>query len=156
MMGMGGLTKEKYFAQLLGKDGTSKGKDEIGEQPFASDHEGGRFLEGSEGSPGLPCTHQSTPYPALLPLHRELHPPLIHLPKSLKLPTDMAAPNDKDFCIPAHTDEEDLEAELQEERDLDEEDIFLAQEYEVDLWKQFEMEHKYKGTRKRSGKRTRK
>jgi hypothetical protein len=150
MMGMGGLTKEKYFARLLGEDGTSKGKNETGEQQFLGDDEGGSSIE---GSPGLPDTHQSSIYPALLPLHRELHPPLIHLPKSLALPSERAASNDEDLCMPAHTDEEDLEAELQEERDLDEEDILLAHEYEVDLWKQFGLEHKYKGTRKRSGKR---
>ncbi|KAF8234014.1 hypothetical protein L208DRAFT_1359837 [Tricholoma matsutake] len=144
MIGMRGLTKEKYFAQLLGESvfGTSE---------VQSDSEGG---EGHHGSHGV---HRSTALPALPPLHREVHPLFIYLPESLLIPTEIITSTGEDLCIPVHADEEDLEEELEEERQLDEADSLLARQYEVDLWKQFGLEHKHKDRRKGTRrKRTRK
>jgi hypothetical protein len=163
MMGMRGLTKEKYFAQLLGENasGTSEVESDAEEQQFSGDdivsnnEERGSSVEGSEGDQDLPDTHQSTAFPALLPLHRELHPPLIHLPDSLSISMEVTSTSE-DFCMPVHTDEEDLQEELEEEHDLDEADSLLELQYEVDLWKQFGLKHKHKKTSKGTGKRARK
>ena len=156
MMGMNSLTREKYFAPLLGENifGTSEvgnTAEVSGNYVDSSDEEQETTVGGIEGK-GLSCTHQSTAFPALLPLHRELHPPLIHLPESLTLLTETEASTENDLYTPVHTDEEGLEEELEEEHELDEADSLLAYQYEVDLWKQFGVEHR--DARKKMGKRT--
>ena len=114
MMGMGGLTKEKYFAQLLGENvsGVPQVGSDAEEQPF--------------------------------------------LPTSLSILPELMTSTNEDGCIPVHTDEEDLEEELEEEHELDEADILLARQYEADLWKQSGLKHRHRkprrGTRNRIAK----
>jgi hypothetical protein len=156
MMGMRGLTKERYFAQLLGENvsATSEALSDAEEQEISEDdiashyEEHGSSVEGGEVNYGLRGIHRSTSFPVLLPLHRELHPPLIYLPESLSMPTENVTSTSENFCMPVHTEEDDLEEELEEEGELDEADSLLARQYEVDLWKQFGLEHKHKDTRK--------
>lgn len=162
---MRGLTKEKYFAQLLGESvfGTSEVQSDSevhqlsGHEITSHDGERGSSVEGGEGHHGSHGVHRSTALPALPPLHREVHPLFIYLPESLLIPTEIITSTGEDLCIPVHADEEDLEEELEEERQLDEADSLLARQYEVDLWKQFGLEHKHKDRRKGTRrKRTRK
>ena len=161
-MGMRGLTKKKYFARLLGEDTSITSEVESdAEERRSSEDESTSQDEEQEGSGGKDhsshYSHQSaaTDFPVLLPLHRELHPPLIHLPGSLSLPTDIAVLTDEDFCMPEDTDEEIFETEFEKEHELDEMDSSVARQYEADLWKLFGLEHKHKivkkGARKRIG-----
>jgi hypothetical protein len=143
MMGMRGLKKERYFAQFLGENVCGMSEVQQFSGDVASRCEGrGSLSEGDEGNRGL------TGLALLpLPLHRELHPALIHLPESLSIPAPITSTGE-DFCISVHTDEEALEEELVEERELDEADSLLAHQHEVELWKQVGLDQKQNSTRR--------
>ena len=125
MMGINGITKEKYFAHLLGGKASGNAMHSIDEENDTSD-------DGSEGRDDSKLSgERRASFPALLPLHRELYPALFHLPKSFSLCNEGV----KEDILPSiATDDESLQQELEEEHDLDERDGLLALQYEADLW----------------------
>lgn len=149
MMGMKGLTRDKYFAKLLGEDAPEA---EV-EQELENDHEGaaGSDFQSDEGDENTDeegedvdndddlLGEKAAPYyPATLPLHREIHPPLVRLPMSLApLASDTIGVSMNDSLMIADTDDDELDEELREEMELDSVDQLLAHKYEEDLWKQF-------------------
>lgn len=75
-------------------------------------------------------------FPALMSLHRELHPPMVALPRSLLASTSsrhIATQPDDDELMDVDTDDEALMAELEAEDALDEHDEDLDMEYEAIL-----------------------
>ncbi|KAG6900763.1 hypothetical protein C0993_002187 [Termitomyces sp. T159_Od127] len=129
MMGMMGLSKEQYFAQLL--------EDDIPALPETAQTEDEVAHEDGNDSPLL---EESTvlPLPLPLPLQREIHPPLVTLPMSLmsraQVRSRSVAPAEGDL-MPIETDEEKLFEELDDEMNIDNADKVLADEYEINLWK---------------------
>ncbi|KAG5651768.1 hypothetical protein H0H81_007521 [Sphagnurus paluster] len=152
MMGMQGLTKEKYFAQLLEEDSPDTPEAERDEQLPGSEENDEHEDEGAgddetdvdddddDEDEGSPLSKKPQVFPVLLPLHRETHPPFVHLPKSLTSGGSsvlaIVAPADE-LLMSADTDEEDLLEELEEEMDIDEADEKLAARFEAGLWKEF-------------------
>ncbi|KAG6917313.1 hypothetical protein DXG01_002971 [Tephrocybe rancida] len=140
MMGMVGMSKDQYFAQLLGEETPEHEESAEEDDDDAEDatDEIGEDDQGDEDD--LPDAERPTLYPMLLPLHREIHPPLVMLPKSL-LPRTPArsgptlAMDDK--LIPTEPDNDEVLEELDDEMALDAADQALAYEYEADLWKVF-------------------
>ncbi|KAG6844699.1 hypothetical protein H0H87_004575 [Tephrocybe sp. NHM501043] len=140
IMGMLGLTKEQYFAQLLGEDlseaheveETAEEADDEAETEEPGDANGSydddSRMEGPNGSP------------ILLPVHREIHPPLVNLPKSLQPSAPVLSGMSilsEDQLLPTETDDDELFEELDEEMNLDRTEQVLSFEYEADLWKLF-------------------
>ncbi|RDB16963.1 hypothetical protein Hypma_002638 [Hypsizygus marmoreus] len=149
MMGMQGMTREKYFAQLLGED-TLEPPEAEESNPSDDDNDldeddesmNGDTQDSENDSDGPRRQDWPTVFPALLPLHCEIHPPFVHLPNSLTPSYDGAEAAEKDILMAVDTDEEELEEELQEEDELDESDKKNALDHELTLWKQFSMEKK--------------
>ncbi|KAG5643165.1 hypothetical protein DXG03_001495 [Asterophora parasitica] len=154
MMGMRGLTKRQYFAQLLGEDmsetdeeqlpaedeGASEGEeDKNGEGENDEDGSEDDDEESDDDDDGSPHLAEPRIFPDLLPLNREIHPPLIHLPKSLLAHNSArgTAPATDDLLMPVDTDEEELLEELEDEIELDKTDKVAAKAYEADLWMEF-------------------
>lgn len=143
-MGMKGLTRAKYFVQLLGE-----GELEMESEDESDD--GNDEQDSSDGEEILPedaddenlinefVDEDQPSFPALLPLHREVHLPLIHLPNSI-IPNhsidDDTGTLPNELLMSLDVSEDNLDLELQEEMDLDEEDMMSACEYEAQLWKQ--------------------
>ncbi|TFK45734.1 hypothetical protein OE88DRAFT_1740007 [Heliocybe sulcata] len=84
--------------------------------------------------------------PVLLPssLHREVYAPTVRLPygasqtRLSRHPKD--AGSDDDCLMPSETDEEALQAELQEEEEVDKMDRAAEEEYEKGLWGQMDVD----------------
>jgi hypothetical protein len=148
MMGMEGLTKAKYFADLLDEEmfSISEKEAESGDDDNASisdsqhpsneanactDEGGEEDDDANEGESGLSYPHDTASFPALLSLRRELYPPLIHLPNPLASNNSAT----QESLMPLATDETELLKELEEELELDALDGILAKEYEAGLWK---------------------
>ncbi|KAF5385820.1 hypothetical protein D9615_002572 [Tricholomella constricta] len=155
IMGMRGLTKKQYFAQLLGEDMPETPEvDEDGELPTGDGNAPENEDEVDDGGDGEDNTEEEDEdddgggiyppeeprFPDLLPLHRECHPPLVHLPNSL-VPHALAGPGataiTDELLMPVDTDEDELLGELEEEMELDETDQTVARTYEENLWKQY-------------------
>ncbi|KAG6874482.1 hypothetical protein C0995_010392 [Termitomyces sp. Mi166 len=141
MMGMTGLNKEQYFAQLLGDDiPTPLETKQTEDESEADDKDDSEHSQEDEDvhNDDAPLLEKSRVFPFLLPLHREIHPPLVTLPKSL-LPHAPARPRSPapadDHLMPVETDEEELFEELDDEMDIDRTDQVLAHEHENNLWK---------------------
>lgn len=147
---MEGLTKAKYFADLLDEETVTTSVKEAGsggddntsisgsERPLDEDNMSAHGGDGSDddddvdmGENDLPYPHDATSLPALLSLRQELHTPLIHLPKSLASSNSTT----QESLMPVDTNETELLKELQEEQELDNVDGILAKEFEADLWK---------------------
>lgn len=132
MMGMRGLERDKYFAQLLGED-IAESDDDNPTDDESEDHDSPECDTDTEED--HECHGDETDYISgeedlLLPLHRELHPPLIHLPKS------GSSDDTETSLMPDETDEHSLDQALREEMELDRADRILARKYEAGLWKQ--------------------
>lgn len=138
-MGMA-LNREQYFARLLGDDARALPETEQAEDEVEADDEGGSEYNGEDMDDydnDPPLLEESTVFPLLLPLQRELRPSLVTLPKSL-LPRAQARPRSvtpaDDHLMPEETDEEELSEELRDEMDIENADQVLAHEYETNLW----------------------
>jgi hypothetical protein len=155
MMGVVALSKKKYFENLVDTGEKIKGQCE-GEKQGRNDGRGEARVEAAVDSEGVEDEGQGdgdeeddgdeddgdedeqTSFPTLLPLHRELHAPLIRLPLNLSSPSSRPA-RDPSFplepsLMPMETDEEELLDELEEELMLDEGDKILEGKYEGELW----------------------
>ncbi|KAG6866360.1 hypothetical protein C0991_005281 [Blastosporella zonata] len=142
MMGMVGLTKEQYFAQLLEDmmEVPDLEEETVGEVPDEEDAAQQSDDDHDDDVDDSPPTEAPTIFPILLPVHREIHPPIVSLPKSLlpRAPTRSGpALPAEDQLMPMETDEEELFQELDDEMDLDAVDQVAAYEYEAGLWKVF-------------------
>ncbi|KAF9460706.1 hypothetical protein BDZ94DRAFT_1265331 [Collybia nuda] len=136
MMGSKGLTKARYFADLL-HEGMAIVPGAPGD--LKDDSQGSRdcnlssFDKNSDGDGeneySSPCSQDKSFSP--LSLARELHPLLIHLPKSFTNRDPLL----EDTLMPIDTNETELLNELQEEQEIDDVDGNLARIYESKLWK---------------------
>lgn len=139
MMGVKGLTKAQYFATLLDEEmpTTSEKESGPGDEYSASDNDDPLDQDsmGADGSGenenDLLHLRDLASFPALLSLQRELHPPLIHLPKSFTNGNSSL----EESLVLMDVDETELLNELQEEQQLDDADGTLAKKYEAELWK---------------------
>ncbi|GLB37043.1 hypothetical protein LshimejAT787_0400940 [Lyophyllum shimeji] len=149
IMGMKGLTREKYFGKFKGEqsempeqedeedlpcsDENAEDDDEAGDEESSED-------EDNDDDEGLGRPERPTVFPAILPLHRECHPPLVRLPRPLcpcsQSGSGAVRPAEEPL-MPADTDEEALLEELAAEMELDAADDTIAKEYEANLWKHF-------------------
>ena len=133
---MKGLERDRYFAQLLGED-IAESDDDSTADDGSEDRDSSACDTDAEGNDE--CQGDETDYISgeeglLLPLHRELHQPLVHLPKSY---IHNGSNDDTEFSLmPDETDEDSLDQALQEEIELDRVDGILSRKYEAGLWKQ--------------------
>jgi len=135
-MGMNGLERDKYFVQLLRED-IAESDDDSTADDGDEDHDSPECDTDTEGDDE--CHENDTDYTSgeeglLLPLHRELHPPFIHLPKSYT--HNGSSDYTESSLMPDEIDEHSLDQALREEMELDRADGILACEYEAGLWKQ--------------------